>query len=172
MRRSGKCVCRTKVKLGGRLTRLVRTSFECATISLASITLLNGLLSSRRSLRKSFGMTTLRSQSAHYDLWGRDGRGPRGCNGHPHRCGRILAGRTGAKQTSSRYGEGISRECSTSGRTVRQPGVGVVVSHPDVVSLRVVGGLGGMSKSLTTIRLRPAERPTPMHSCDGQVNFW
>ena len=73
------------------------------------------------SLRKSFGMTTLQSQSAHYDLWGRDGRGPRGCNGHPHRCGRILAGRTGAKQTSSRYGEGISRECSTSGRTVRLP---------------------------------------------------
>ena len=125
MRRSGKCGCRTKVKLGGRSTRLVRTSFECAgvgaTILLASITLLNGLLSSRRSQRKSFGMTTLQSQSARYVLWGRDGRGPRGCNGHPPRCGRILTGRTGAKQTSSRCGEGESRECSTSGRTVRQP---------------------------------------------------
>ena len=92
-----------------------------ATILLASTTLLNRLLSSRRSQRKLFGMTTLQSQSTHYDLWGRDGRGPRGCNGHPHRCGRILAGRTGAKQTSSRYGEGKSLECSTSGRTVRLP---------------------------------------------------
>ena len=125
MRRNGKCGCRTKVKLGGRSTRPARTLFECAgvgaTILLGSITLLSGLLSSRRSQRKSFGMSTLPSQSARYGLWGRDGRGPRGCNGHPPRCGRILTGRTGAKQTSSRCGEGKRWECSTSGRTVRRP---------------------------------------------------
>ena len=78
MRRNGKCGCRTKVKLGGRSTRLARTSFECAgvgaTILLASTTLLNGLLSSRRSQRKSYGMTTLQSQSARYGLWGHDGQ--------------------------------------------------------------------------------------------------
>ena len=31
-------------------------------------------------------------------------------------------------------------------------GLGVAVSHPDVVSLSVVGGLGGMSRALTTTR--------------------
>ena len=41
-------------------------------------------------------------------------------------------------------------------------GLGVAVSHPDVVSLRVVGGLGGVSKALTTTRRRPAVRPIPM----------
>ena len=41
-------------------------------------------------------------------------------------------------------------------------GLGVAVSHPDVVSLSVVGGLGGVSKALTTTRRRPAVRPIPM----------
>ena len=41
-------------------------------------------------------------------------------------------------------------------------GLGVAVSHPDVVSLSVVGGLGGMSRALTTTRWRLAVRPTPM----------
>ena len=41
-------------------------------------------------------------------------------------------------------------------------GLGVVVSHPDVVSLSVVGGLRGVSGALTTIRRRPVVRPTPM----------
>ena len=41
-------------------------------------------------------------------------------------------------------------------------GLGVAVSHPDVVSLSVEGGLGGMSRALTTTRWRPAVRPTPM----------
>ena len=40
-------------------------------------------------------------------------------------------------------------------------GLGVAVSHPDVVSLSVVGGLGGVSRALTTTRWRPAVRPTP-----------
>ena len=35
-------------------------------------------------------------------------------------------------------------------------GLGVAVSHPDVVSLSVVGGLGGVSRALTTIRRCPA----------------
>ena len=41
-------------------------------------------------------------------------------------------------------------------------GLGVAVSHTDVVSLSVVGGLGGVSRALTAIRRRPAVRPTPM----------